>query len=125
MRRPLASRTRTVAEGVPSGALSAILVGAWLALTVAFTVVGVSLVATVVTALGQPQGVVTFLVTVAGALGACAVAPTLAKGVVGEGVERVVAFLDRDDDAKPDDWRLGPDEMHGQERCPTPSGCCC
>jgi hypothetical protein len=125
MRRAFSWR-RTDPEPVPDGALSAALVAAWLALTVAFTVVGVSLVATVVTALGHPQGVLTFLATVASALGACAVAPTLAKGVVSEGVERVAVFLDRDGSGLGSAGRLlTAGETEQRNRCQTPSSCCC
>lgn len=124
MRRTPASWRRTAA-GSRTGAFSAVLAGAWLALTVLFTVVGVSLVGTAAATLGQPQGVLTFLVTLAGALGACAVAPTLAQGVVVASLERVAAAFDRDDDRKPTRSLLGRDEMQRQERCQTPASCCC
>ena len=125
MRRPFVGRLRAAVESLPSAAFTAVLLGAWLALTVLFTVVGVSLVGTVATALGNPQGVGTFLVTLAGAVGACAVAPILARTVVAEAVERVVRYAETDGDLALAGTLPSLCEMKGWDSCRSRRRHCC
>lgn len=93
MKRPIAARVRSTARSVASGARPALSIGAWLTLTVLFTVVGVGTVGWALGGSRAPPAAVGMLV---GVLGAAAVAPTLARIVVVSAAERFENVLKTD-----------------------------
>lgn len=124
MKRTFATWVRTVVGVVPSRVGTAVLVGAWLALTILFTLVGSALVLTGVTALGQPLGLVPFLGAFVGIFTAPAISLTLSRVVVAAAVERYEAVV-RDVDPEPDSERFGSRETTERDDCQTPLACCC
>lgn len=131
-KRSFAPKVRTIADSLPFRVGSAILIGAWVALAALFTFVGIVLVGTVVTVLGQSLGPVTVLITVFGVFGTPPVSLVLAQRVITTAVERfepIVAPDDsaiRDSNATPDseatfDCRESPgDEQFGSCRTNEP-----
>ena len=125
MRHVFATRVRTIPESLPTGVRPAILIGAWLALTILFLFASVVLVSTVGAALGQSLPLVATLLALVGILGASGVAPTLAQVTVIAAVERLEAAFDRDADETPDSGPFSLYEMEERDDCQPAHGCCC
>jgi hypothetical protein len=118
----LAARGRSVAEWLSFGARRATLMGAWLALTILFLLVGVSILGTGLSAMGYSEGPAYFLVSTFGVLVAVGVSETLARGIVVAGEERLDGALARDVDPLPDRSRDGLCRTNDRRSCRT--GCC-
>lgn len=115
------SRIQPIAEWFAAGVRSAALIGAWLSLTLLFTVGGIVFVGTGVTVLGHSHGLVSGIATFVGFVGAYAVAPTLAQVVVVTVAERFEAVFDRERNTAPDCWGSTPFETsrdHRHAPCP-------
>lgn len=110
MKTALSAWMRTVAGAVPFRVGTALLVGAWLALTMLFTIVGNVLVLSVTTALGQ-LGPVSLVLVVFGVFGTPALSMVLAQNVVAAAVERLELVV-RDGNATPDSRGAGSREVH-------------
>jgi hypothetical protein len=124
MKRTFAAWVRTATGFVPFRVGTAVLIGAWLALTILFTLVGSALVLTVATALGQPLGLVALLGTVIGIFGAPAVSLTLSRVVVAGAVQRYEAVV-RDVGQEPDSERFDSQGTSDRAHCQTSLACCC
>ena len=122
MKRTLVTRAQTTAERSPIGVRSAVLVGAWLALTLLFMFGGVVLLGAVSTALGRAPTIVAALIPTVGIFGVYGVSPTLARVVVVAAVERLEANVGADIDPEPDGWRSSSSETDERVCCQTP--CC-
>lgn len=127
--RVLAFRVHALAEQVPSGLRSAILLGAWVALASLIASGGAVLVAALVTA-GRSRSIVVTTTAVLGVFGSLAVSPTLARAVVVAAVgpfeadpaRDVDAEPERYVDAEPERWQPDARPANASADCRTP--CC-
>ena len=124
MRRAFATWARVVARSVPFRVGTAIVVGAWLALTALLTVVGNGVLLTVVTSVGHSPGPALVLVTVFGVFATPAASLVLAQRIVAATVQRIeTAAVVRRDDSTSGGERLVSCETTERGRCRT-SHCC-
>jgi hypothetical protein len=122
MRREFARRMRTLADRVPSRVGSALLIGAWVALSATFAFVGNVVVLRVVTAMGPSLEVASLLVTVFGIFSTPAISLVLARRVVAGAVVRF-DYLVRRHGADADRFDLVRCETDDRGRCRTATCC--
>jgi uncharacterized RDD family membrane protein YckC len=122
MNRTVAAWLRAIAAFIPSGVGTALSVGAWLALTALFTLVGNAVILGVVTAMGQSLGLALVLLTVVAVFGIPAVSLSLARVVVAAAIQRVEAAIVASGDTVPAGDGLESCESNERVACQT--ACC-